>query len=543
MTDKPAYESLFPFQNIRDEQRQAIEFALDAFQRGIKYVILEMGTGCGKSATGVTIARALHAASGGSTSGAYILTTQKLLQEQYVRDFGLGTGKGLLSSIKSSSNYQCGVRTGQTCAETRRIISNARLAPAAAKEPEYGKCRTACPYMIDKKSFIGSSIGITNFAYFLAETRYAGQLTPRDLLVIDECHNVESELGRFVEVTFSERFARDILGCRAPSGNIGQSDIHAWIAGPYKRALTAYGFQIESEVESRLRDGNADLGDLSRRLEVLDKHVCKVNRLIADYDPKGWIMNIDHGPGGMRKFEFKPVDVSGHSEDALFRYGSKVLLMSATVVDKNVFCRTIGIPLEQAAFLRIPSPFPVENRLVHFMPVGGMSRAKIDATLPRLVEAVKLLLAEHATEKGIVHCVNYRIARYLVENIKDPRLLLHDATNREATIHTHAASPDPTVLVSPSMMEGVDLVGDLSRFQIIVKVPFPFLGDEVVKRRMDADPRWYAYQTARSVMQALGRSVRSEIDHAVSYILDEDWGRFYRNNSDMFPIEFRDAVS
>jgi Rad3-related DNA helicase len=145
---------------------------------------------------------------------------------------------------------------------------------------------------------------------------------------------------------------------------------------------------------------------------------------------------------------------------------------------------------------------------------------------------------------AVVHnCVNYRIARYIVDALRNPRLLLHDSTNREEMLRLHAADPGPTVLISPSMMEGVDLVGDLSRFQVLAKVPYPFLGDEVVKRRMALDQRWYAYQTARAVMQALGRSIRSADDFAVSYILDSDWGRFYDQHSGMFPDEFKSSVN
>ena len=53
------YESFFPFGEIRDQQREAIEFALREFEEGKKFVIIEAGTGVGKSAIGVTIARAM----------------------------------------------------------------------------------------------------------------------------------------------------------------------------------------------------------------------------------------------------------------------------------------------------------------------------------------------------------------------------------------------------------------------------------------------------------------------------------------------------
>ena len=101
---------------------------------------------------------------------------------------------------------------------------------------------------------------------------------------------------------------------------------------------------------------------------------------------------------------------------------------------------------------------------------------------------------------------------------------------------------EPTVLLSPSMQEGVDLRGDYSRFQIICKVPFPYLGDKVVKKRMSKWPEWYSTQTAKTVIQAVGRSVRSEDDHAVTYILDEGWRYFYNRHKEYFPQDFRECL-
>lgn len=144
----------------------------------------------------------------------------------------------------------------------------------------------------------------------------------------------------------------------------------------------------------------------------------------------------------------------------------------------------------------------------------------------------------------VVHnCVNYRIAKHIVDNVKSPRLLIHDSDNRDEIIEFHMNSKDPTVLISPSMTEGVDLADDASRFQILCKVPFPYLGDKVIQLRKAKNPSWYACQTARSVIQAFGRSIRNVDDHATSYILDSDWERFFRNNSAMFPDEFSAALT
>ena len=74
--------------------------------------------------------------------------------------------------------------------------------------------------------------------------------------------------------------------------------------------------------------------------------------------------------------------------------------MSATILDKEAFIEYVGIPKEQCSFISLPSPFPVENRPVIYSGIGKMSSRSIDETLPRMVEAVKAILAQHKNEKG-----------------------------------------------------------------------------------------------------------------------------------------------
>ena len=92
------------------------------------------------------------------------------------------------------------------------------------------------------------------------------------------------------------------------------------------------------------------------------------------------------------------------------------------------------------------------------------------------------------------------------------------------------------------MTEGVDLVDDASRFQIICKVPYPYLGDKLVKKRMNKWSWWYPLQTAKTIVQATGRSIRNENDHAVTYILDSDWDRFFQRNRSLFPKSFKECI-
>jgi len=542
---KYPYEHYFPFKTIRKEQKEAIEFAINSFESGKKYVVLELGTGVGKSATGLTIARYLEAHSeaikkedGEILTGAYVVTTQKILQTQYLNDFGPTSGKNLVRSIKSSTNYQCGFYTDQSCAESKRILS--KLTKQLAGTEFQKHCKVTCPYSIEKQQFIDSPVSVTNFPYILAESTYSGKLEPRALLVVDEAHNTESELGKFIEVTFSEKFAKDILKCKPPK-NEQQSTIFEWIKTTYKRALTKHISSLEKSL-LKLSNDIEGYGIQSKQYELLEKHVSKIETFVEVYKPQNWIMNIAmpsfESKKAGKKYEFKPIDVSPYSFNTFFKLGGRVLMMSATIVDKQVFCESLGLKLDEVAYLSIQSPFPVENRPIHYIPAGSMSKSTIDKTLPIMVETIKLLLEKHDKDKGIIHCTNYKIARYIKDNIDSDRLMLHDSTNRDAVLKLHVENEEPTVLLSPSMMEGVDLKDDLSRFQIVCKVPFPYLGDLVVKKRMEKNEKWYPYMTAKLIIQSLGRSIRNETDHAISYILDGDWERFYRKNKELFPKEF-----
>ena len=77
------------------------------------------------------------------------------------------------------------------------------------------------------------------------------------------------------------------------------------------------------------------------------------------------------------------------------------------------------------------------------------------------------------------------------------------------------------MLISPSVHTGLDLKGELSRFQILVKVPYPSLGDRWIRKKQTLDGgKWYRWQTVLKTVQAYGRSVRSKDDWAKTYLLD-----------------------
>lgn len=537
------WKHCFPFPRIRPQQEEAINFILNKFlNENKRYVIAELGTGTGKSAIAITVSRYLNQVlqlEPDMVAGSYVLTTQKILQDQYTNDFSsLGSQ---LKSLKSAANYKCQQIPDQTCAESRRILTAHR--EQLADTDFYKVCTKSCLYSCDKADFKAAPIGVTNIPYFLAETTYAGKLEPRQLLICDEAHNLETELGKFVEIVFSEKFADEILKIRPPKER-SQEKVHEWVKKKYEPAVVKAFKELEKIIGKNVAAAGTFAPELAKKYEILDKHMCKVHRFLKEYTPQNWILNTSESVKGKKtihKYEFKPIDVSVFAEDSLFKFGKNVLLMSATIISRDAYCRSLGLPTD-TPFISIPSPFPVDNRLIHYVPIGKMSMDHIDRTLPKIAGAVLELLDAHPDQKGLIHCNSFKVANYIRDNVKSSRLLIQDDKNRDAILKFHQESSEPTVLVSPSMTEGVDLRDDLSRFQIFAKIPFPYLGDDVVKKRMAKDEMWYPFATIRTMVQAVGRSIRNENDYASTYILDESFGYFYQKNSGLFPQYFKDAL-
>ena len=253
----------FPYPQPRSQQIEAIDAVLDAWRSGKKFAIIEAGTGVGKSAIGLTVARYIHNNElpvDGYEAGAHFLTTQKILQEQYVKDFG---SAGMLS-IKSSTNYQCGYYKNNTCAESLRALANADKGSSF-----WNSCSFNCNYKRSKRNYLSAKLGVTNFPYFLAETSYSGKIVPRQLLVIDECHNAESQLSKFIEVSVTDRFIKQFLKLDTPLVKT-QKQAYDWIKDVYvpKLRSSVKHFKAMLSKYTGLQDKLKEFTTTAKRFEL-----------------------------------------------------------------------------------------------------------------------------------------------------------------------------------------------------------------------------------------------------------------------------------
>ncbi len=528
---KQDWRKHFPLPTPRADQAKAIDWICDQFEAGYRRVVAELGTGIGKSAIAITVGRWLEEREKGQgefSPGVTVLTSQKVLQDQYVKDFSEAR------DLRSSSNFKCDGPVDGTCGETSRVRKAVGMDLAQQKL----KCN-ACPYRQAKECFVDSPAGITNYSYFLSESTYAGELPPRRLLVLDEAHNVEDEVRRWTSVEVSEKDS-DALKVDWCEQN-GSIDPVRWLVEQYKPAIVKKLENTGKKLKKFVKAGSMGT-DVVRNLandnDTQDKRLCQINRLI---DKGGELLVSWHEDPvkHKRSIKFQPVDVTSLVQDILYSRASAVLVMSATLLDKEVFCRSVG--LTGAPYLSIPTPFKKEAFGLSFRPVGRMTRDHIEKTLKHYPMAVKRILEANPDVKGIIHTTNYRITRALSDALGGEKRLLFQssAADRDGILKRHISSKEPTVIVSPSMMEGLDLKDDLGRFQVMCKVPYPDMSDPIVAHK---DREWYNWRTIRTLVQAIGRGVRNENDWTRTYVLDLSFMDLLERAASMMPEHLRKSI-
>jgi Rad3-related DNA helicase len=217
--------------------------------------------------------------------------------------------------------------------------------------------------------------------------------------------------------------------------------------------------------------------ELIKKADHVDKSMCKYNRFVNDREnyKTNWTFEKDLDQYGKTRITVEPIWGNLYLKELFWDQYDHVILMSGTLLDRELFSFIMGIEDHESTYLARPCPFTAESRPVIYAKFGKMSYYNKKETFARAVPIIGKILEKNHEHKGIIHTSNYELSKWIQSSIKDKRLLFHDSLTREKTLETHLTSQLETVLVSPSMINGVDLKDELSRFQVILKIPFPNL--------------------------------------------------------------------
>lgn len=525
----------FPLEEPRAKQVKALERTHVHALNGVTDIVVAAPTGIGKTGIGAAVCLWASQPNGDPkfAPGGYYLVTQKLLQDQLERDFPKFKMLGdRCASLKSAIEYPCPEYA--TCMAGRKMPKN-KLCSLV----ERGCCR----YITARNAFEKALLSATNYAYFFTERSYRGVLPNRRVIVCDECHTLERQLMGFVEFSVDKAaLERWAPGLEVPD----LPDVQQFVKWAEKNYLLVVQNRLEM-IGQRLTEEYSDMR-LHAEFNKLDNHINRVKSALVDINlhPADWVYWQQQN-GVYTESVAKPLFARNYVKPLILDAAGLRVYMSAYPGPKKVFCRSLGLDPTKTAWLNLNSTFPPANRPVHVLSIGSMGRRNVEDTLPRMLKVADNLLGVHANEKGIIHCHSYTLGNalyaYLVKSKHAERILFaRKSSERAACLRTHTNSPKPTVLLSPSMAEGFSLDDDLARFQLIAKMPYPYLGDQQIAARKDLDPEWYIMQTVMVVIQACGRIVRSDTDHGTTYILDKDFEKIFEEYSEFFPQWFVDSL-
>lgn len=529
----PEVKKYFPFEKPRVDQLETISEIKEAIDRGYKYIILEAGTGTGKSVMAATLALMFNS--------TYILTVTKQLQDQYIKDFkNLG-----FKLVKGRGNFKCRKylesNIEQGCDKGRCVIEGYRCEYSLNRSHDTITRENTCFYFYQKFVGMYSDVVISNYPYLFLELNYVEDFKKRKLMIFDEAHNLEDTVMNQLKLEFKKKDLKEQIGLDISEDvvlNLELGDYTDWVRF-IKRVKDKYGHELNKMVKLKGKPG------INEKISFLKLRINDCNRFIdhIQQDPSKWIFDYDRRFGVV---EFKPIKVDNYAKNNFFKFGDICLFMSATILDYKLFAEWLGIKEDEIYAIRRESPFEVNRNPIKTYNDFNLSYGNLSKNAPKTIDAIKEILEIHKHDKGVIHTISHQCKNYLKKNISSKRMIDHNTFNRASQLEKFKNSNKPLVLVSPSMNEGVDLPGDECRFQIIYKIPYPSLADKQTKMRKNIDSQWYDYKTCLALVQTYGRGMRYEQDFCKTYFIDSRLESFIARDmisNNFLPKFFRKAIN
>jgi len=534
-----AFDSAFPAEEPRENQKPVVKESLKAFlEDDMEVVMIDAPPGFGKSITLYTLLKMLD-------GDAYYATPLKSLQEQLVEDDFIGSH---MTEIMGRNNYPCILPE----AEPGTTVDVAKCQRDSDFECDI---KDSCPYYSQKGKAIADDIAVVNMSYLMSVPITMqdddGQFSPRDVMVIDECQNIENWAISFVGVTFSKNVTPDELWKKIewPS-DCDDVEYSEWVEFLREEVLRK-AVEMREYYQGLPIKGEDDV----KELEKVDNLIRKIERFLEDQEDNHWVsqydVDINKNEPNDPKLKFKPIKVGRFLDDLLWSKTDKIVLSSATI-PKGDWLSEIGLGDARVKRLNIPSPFPVDNRpIITSESVGKMTYSEREENMPDMVRKVKQISEHHSGEKGIIHCRGYNYVKLFERTARNigekswfkENCVIQDRMDREGSLEEWQ-NGDKQIFLSVNMSEGIDLKGDKCRWQVLLKAKYPNMNDDRVDYRVSemGDWTWYNQQAVIQLEQAYGRAVRSSTDEAVFYILDSSAKSMMDRSSGLFHDWFLEGV-
>jgi Rad3-related DNA helicase len=483
----------------RPGQQLAIRTALSS---KTPFVAISAPTGSGKSVIAAALTKL-------DPRRQVVLTGTKQLQGQYASLFPH------LYDIRGMGNYECLAAKDEF---KLMLLVRGRYVTC-----EDGPCRAdiacslkdhGCLYFDRYRSALASPAVLTSYAYWLSMRRFGKGLGAASRLICDEAHQIPSLLSQAwrIEIPY-----RTLARSRAPHHLDGWRQ---WAAMKLD-ALKASATDNSTKVRAR-RDHD--------RYQQLLTHLD--SGWVWEPTPESWV--------------FEPVQVAPLAS-LLWDKQTQVVFLSATLTPASL--QFLGVRPEQLTMQVLKSRFPLESHPVYVLTNDGVrldARTVTDQVIAKWLDCIDRIIDKRLDRKGIIHTVSYTRQQQIAHGSRHKRRFIvpeRGSLNLARAIEEFKSAEPGTVLVSPSVITGVDFPYSECEYQIISKVPFPDTRSAIMKARISQIPKYRESLTMQQIVQAAGRGMRAEDDQCETFIIDTHANWFLNRACDFAPRDFLDSVS
>ena len=528
--------------------------------------IIEAPTGSGKSITGLLVADTLNYY---FNLCGYILVSDLGLLDQYAHDIDAYFPD--FAILKGQDNYICNEN------KLAYPFGVCKMMSKSYTDIDNMECSIDCPYINARRKAISAPVVLMTYQAWLIHRNYVPALMmnsshkgahpfhQREFTICDEAHKLAEIIqDHFSPIINKFDFNRLADIAQRADGMIGNITCVAVSPDPlhYKKyidtifaaddndviydalthlynAISHFG-ELENAIKEYIGKKNANKPTKRQVLLMKDcdwarEFCCKIEDYVN--------MIKDTGTWAIVKSDIDGMTIKLNCIDERYlikehfhlRCGNR-LYMSATIGEPTNYVNSISS--ENNRFVSVPTTFDFSRSPIYYDNEYKLSYDKRAENLPKIINKIIKIIRDHGDVKGIIQTGSYQFATELMNNLPDDlksRVLMYaDSKDKEFQIDDYKNSKNK-VLIGPSLLEGIDLKDDLCRFIIVMKIPYPSLGDKFTERKFKSNPQWYIWKTVNSLIQGIGRGVRNENDWCETYILDATMDNILLRNRNLIP--------
>lgn len=550
---------------FRQNQKEVICEIIYAFFNNKDNFVLEAPTGSGKSIIALLVADVLQHY---FNLKGYILVSDLGLLRQYGRDIAKSFND--FSILEGQNNYLCdenGMPFSMGFCKLNGYSSYASILSTFT-------CAETCPYIKARTEATNSNVTLMTYQGWFTQRNYVAELMgydgqqllypfhQRDFIICDEAHKIteifQQQFAPIISLEDIKKIKNVANGINSKTPkyiyfdeNVMSSIVNSMIISNNNDTifnnLLEFNMSMKEIVDNiselilafkKVKKLNKDIRYLLGECMWLNEYYNKISEYIKIINKSG-INNMIKNKNNDNTIVLYCLDEELIMKEHFHNRVGNCLYMSATIGDIKKYVDTIYA--ENVRYVSLPSTFNLNYSPIYYSNRYKLSYDKKEINLPNIVNTIDAILSSRDNLKGIIQTGSYEFAKYLLENIssknKDRLILYEDSNDKKIKLEEYEDSANK-VLVGPSLIEGIDLKDDLCRFIIIMKIPYPSLGDKFIAKKFEMDKEWYMWKTINCILQGVGRGVRNEKDWCETYIIDGTFDNILMNYRNLIPNSF-----